>query len=53
MHVLEQHVPEWLEEWCSVGFFGEDVVESLHAEINELQRRLFAVGCGAETKKGT
>ena len=39
MHVLEQHVPEWLEEWCSVGFFGEDVVESLHAEINELQRR--------------
>ena len=31
MHVLETHVPEWLSEWRSVGFFGEDVVESLHA----------------------
>ena len=38
MHVLETHVPEWLSEWRSVGFFGEDVVESLHAVVNKLQR---------------
>jgi hypothetical protein len=39
LHVLETHVPGWLKEWRSVGFFGEDVVESLHAVINGFQRR--------------
>ena len=36
---METHVPEWLDEWRSVGFFGEDVVETLHAVVNGLQRR--------------
>ena len=38
MHVLETHVPEWFREWRSIGFFGEDPVESLHAVINKIQR---------------
>ena len=38
LHVLETHVVEWYQEWRSVGFFGEDVVESLHAVINKHQR---------------
>ena len=43
MHILEIHIPEFARQWRTVGFFGEDVVETLHKNFNELLRRLCCI----------
>jgi len=39
MHYLEDHIPDFAMRWGVVGLFGEDVVETLHKEVNEYRRR--------------
>ena len=43
MHILEVHIPAFAREWRTVGFFGEDVIETLHKDYNELNRRYCSV----------
>ena len=43
MHILEVHIPEFARQWRTVGFFGEDVVETLHKNFNKLLRRLCSI----------
>ena len=43
MHILEEHVPEFARKWGTVGFFGEDVIETLHKDYNSMIRRYCAV----------
>ena len=43
MHILERHVPEFARKWGTVGFFGEDVIETLHKDYNSMIRRYCAV----------
>ena len=43
MHILEVHIPEFARQWRTVGFFGEDVVETLHNNFNEPLRRLCSI----------
>ena len=39
MHYLEDHIPDFAMRWGVIGLFGEDVVETLHKEVNEYRRR--------------
>jgi hypothetical protein len=39
MHILEVHAPEFARAWGSIGFFGEDVIETVHKDVNESERR--------------
>ena len=43
MHILEAHVPDFARKWRTVGFFGEDVVETLHKDYNSLIRRFSSI----------
>ena len=43
MHILEVHIPDFARLWHTVGFFGEDVVETLHKDFNALLRRLSSI----------
>ena len=43
MHILEVHIPEFARAWHTVGFFGEDVIETLHKDYNEMGRRFCSV----------
>ena len=43
MHILEAHVPDFARKWRTVGFFGEDVVETLHKDYNSLIRRFCSI----------
>lgn len=43
MHILEVHVPEFVREFGTVGFFGEDVIETLHKDYNSMIRRYSSV----------
>jgi hypothetical protein len=40
MHILEVHVPAFARKWKTVGFFGEDVIETVHKEYNSYERRM-------------
>ena len=43
MHVLEAHVPVFARLWYTVGFFGEDPVETLHKDFNHMMRTFCSV----------
>ena len=38
MHIMEVHVPDFARYWTTVGFFGEDPVETLHKDYNQSLR---------------
>lgn len=48
MHILEVHIPEFARAWHTVGFFGEDVIETLHKDYNEMDRRFCSVRATAD-----
>ena len=39
LHILEAHVVPFMRRWGSVGMFGEDALESMHAKVNRLMLR--------------
>jgi hypothetical protein len=43
MHILETHVPEFILNWQCAAVHGEDVIESLHKDVNELKRRFASI----------
>ena len=39
MHILECHVPDWLEKWgIGLGLMGEQGAESIHTSFNSIER---------------
>lgn len=39
MHILECHVPDWLEKWSvGLGLMGEQGEESIHTSFNSIER---------------
>ena len=42
-HILETHIPEFVERWKSIGRFSESVIETYHHECNKVQNRWAAI----------
>lgn len=43
-HILEAHCLPWMERWgLGLGIHGEQGIEEMHAEINRLKRRAWAM----------
>ena len=44
MHILQQHVPEWMKRWhVGLGLHGEQGGEALHNKFNQLQRQYASI----------
>jgi hypothetical protein len=43
LHILEAHFIEFMREWHALGLFGEDAIESLHAKLNAIYRRIHGI----------
>jgi hypothetical protein len=43
LHILEAHFVEFMREWRALGLIGEDAIESLHAKLNEIYRRVHGI----------
>jgi flagellar biosynthesis GTPase FlhF len=43
LHTLEAHFVEFMEAWHTLGIFGEDAMESLHAKLNVIFLRVHGI----------
>jgi hypothetical protein len=43
LHTLEAHMVEFMAAWHTLGIFGEDAIESLHAKLNVIFRRVHGI----------
>ena len=43
LHIFEAHMVEFMREWHTLGIFGEDAIESLHAKLNGIYRRCHGI----------
>jgi flagellar biosynthesis GTPase FlhF len=51
LHILEAHMVDFMAAWHTIGIFGEDAIESLHAKLNVIFRRVHGIrNCVAKLK---
>ena len=43
LHLIEAHLVESLRMWKTLGIFGEEAIESIHAKVNRLRRRTHGI----------
>lgn len=43
VHIIEAHYVKFMLKWHVLGLLGEDALESTHAKLNRLERRVFNV----------
>ena len=43
LHILEAHLVEFMRKWRALGLFGEDAIESIHAKLNAIYRRVHGI----------
>ena len=51
VHMIEEHMVEWAEQWHSTGMFSEDAAESIHAMMVKLERRYACIRGRIERNK--